>query len=116
MTHNVFLVHGQHLTLVPIVVVFLLKSTWPPVLLAKNFWRPSLVSHCLHVLCPPGLVLLVPLLEVPAVRLPRLQSIHWNPLLVRGDSSHSDSSSVYEMSGWYHKRRNGANWCHKQDP
>ena len=32
-----FVVHAQHLTLVPMVVVFLLKRTWPPVLSGHNF-------------------------------------------------------------------------------
>ena len=35
-----FVVHAQHLTLVPMVVVFLLKSTWPSVLSGHNFLAP----------------------------------------------------------------------------
>ena len=35
-----FVVHAQHLTLVPMVVVFLLKSTWPPVLSGHIFLAP----------------------------------------------------------------------------
>ena len=33
-----FRVHAQHLTLVPMVVAFLLKSTWQLVLLGHNFF------------------------------------------------------------------------------
>ena len=43
-----FVVHAQHLTLVPMVVVFLLQSTWPPVLSGHNF----LVHHPRHPLAP----------------------------------------------------------------
>ena len=64
-----------------------LASAYPPLVhfLLQDLETASriLIMHHLHVLCPPGLVLLVPLLEVPIVRLPRLQSIHWSPLLVR---------------------------------
>ena len=35
-----FVVHAQHLTLVPMVVVFLLKSTWPSVLSSQKFLAP----------------------------------------------------------------------------
>ena len=35
-----FVVHARHLTLVPMVVVLLLKSTWPPVLFGHNFLAP----------------------------------------------------------------------------
>ena len=35
-----FVVHAQHLTLVPMVVMFWLKSTWPLVLSGHNFLAP----------------------------------------------------------------------------
>ena len=35
-----FVVHAQHLTLVPMVVVLLLKSKWPPILPGHNFLAP----------------------------------------------------------------------------
>ena len=35
-----FVVHAHHLTLVPMVVVFLLQSTWPLVLSAHSFLAP----------------------------------------------------------------------------